>query len=344
MIFAAQSHNTNCVSLQVAPRLALIMAIEDQPSQPKPFGIWLKGAFISNLCGFVCLAILWVVGSKFDWRLLGDFGSWTSGTLVASTFLVVPFGIGFFASLFWKPANLSSGARFGWTFFNFLFSLVGAMFVLREGSICLVMASPLLLGLMWIGSATGALFWARNSFLGASVLPLLIGFLVFDAAQPHSYHETVVTEFHSTQSPQKLWRYVANYPRNDAPPTWWMNRLGLPYPLKSKGEAKIGGRRDVEFSGKVFAGERITRVQPNRLIEFEIDRQPAHPEITNHFKMKRGQIELLPDGKGGTLLRATGDYELRVFPAWYFGYWTNATLHNLHFRVFEHMNRLANAN
>jgi hypothetical protein len=314
---------------------------QETPKSIHRFWIWLQGAFVSNVCGFVCVAILTIVGSGFNWKRLGQVGEWTSGTLSASTFLVVPFAIGFCAALFWKRADLSKGARFGWTMGNLALSLLGASVALREGALCLVMAAPLLLGLMWAGSACGAVFWARNSFLSASVLPLLLVVLVGDAASPHSFREAVSTEVHSHQPPEKLWRYVASYPRNDAPPNFWLWQLGLSYPVEANGEPKIGGRRDCRFSGDVSIGERVVSAQPNRKLEFIVDKQANHPEVVGHFALERGRLELLPDGRGGTIMRGTSWYELKVYPAFYFAPWTRSIIHHVHRRVFEHMDRLA---
>lgn len=317
----------------------------DQPLEPLPrvnlFGIWLKGAFISNVCGLACLAMLSWAASGFDSSRFGEVASWTSGTLVASTFLTLPFAMGFGAALFWKPANLSGKSRFWWTLGNLLLSLGGAALILREGSICLVMAAPLLLLLMGAGSAVGAHFWNRNSFLSASVLPVLMLLALYDASQPHFYAHSVVTQLHSDLPPQKLWRFVASYPRNEAPPEWWLWQLGLPFPIEARGEPVVGGRRDCNFSGGVSIGERVVSVVPGRRLEFVVDKQPNHPEVLHHFVLRRGRLELLPDGRGGTTMRGTSWYELKVYPAWYFGPWCDAVVHHVHERVFRHMDRLA---
>lgn len=308
---------------------------------PNPFGVWLKGALASNLGGLAVLAMMRVVASDGGLNRLGDIGQWTQGTLVASTFLVLPFAIGFGAAFFWREARRSGTARFGWTLANFAVSLGGAAVVLREGALCLVMAAPLLLLLMWIGCAVGFEFWKRHSPLKASVVPLLVLWCLGDAATPHDFHGAVTTQFRSTQPPAKLWRFVASYPRNEASPEFWLWRLGLPYPVQARGEPRLGGRRDCAFSGGVSIGERVVHVVANRKLEFVVDEQPNHPEVVNHFRLERGRIELWPDGRGGTILRGTSWYALKVYPTPYFCLWTRSIIHHVHERVFAQMERCA---
>ena len=334
-----QVHHTARMSQEPSPQLE---------TRPRPetrvqyFLIWLKGTFISNVCGLACLAIIALVASNTDFQRLS--GGLTSTVLVSSTFLALPFAIGFGAAFFWMPANLRGGLRFAWTFFSWLISLAGAALVLREGSVCLVMASPLLLVLMWAGCETGTQFWKRKPYLGASVLPLLLLLAVYDASQPHFYGNRVQTVVHSDLPPSRLWPYVANYPFNEAPPEWWLWQIGLPYPVQATGEPRLGGRRDCRFSGGVTVGEKVVAVEAGRNLEFVVDKQPNHPEVLNHFKLVRGRLELLPDGHGGTLMRGTSWYELQVYPAWYFGPWCDSVVHHVHERVFRHMDRMARRN
>ncbi|RYX84882.1 SRPBCC family protein [bacterium] len=304
------------------------------------WGIWFKGMLASNVAGLVCLAIINYIltGGNFRQFLRAEG---TSSVIIASTFLALPFAMGFGASFFWKAANMTPRGRFSWTFFNLLISIVGSYVVLHEGVICLLMAFLLLWCVMWAGCEMGDVFWRHNSFLGATVLPLLALIILYDASQPHFFSSQAQTTMHSDLPPSKLWPYVASYPRNDAPPEWWLWRIGAPYPLQVTGDARVGGRRDCLFSGGVSVGEKVVKVDEGRMIEFEIDKQPNHPEVVNHFEVTRARMELLPDGHGGTIMRGTGWYNLQVYPTWYFAPWCDAALHHVHERVFLHMERLA---
>lgn len=316
-----------------------------RPRDPK--AALLVGYLVSQVLGFGALAIVTLVFSRFDWRKMGDFGQWTAGILGFSQFLLIPFGMGFVAAYFWLdrfpiPKDFPPGVKrkapqvgCGAAFLNTLLACVGAFVVLREGSICLLMASPLLCLFMWLGIQTGVHFWRKNPFLSASLVPLFLLLVFAEANRGASPTLAVSTEFHSSAAPETLWRYTANYPLNPHPPTWWLYRMGLPAPMQSIGKAKIGGRRDCLLSGDVRIGEKIVVAQPNRTLEFIIDRQPQHPEIVHHFELLRGRIELLPDGRGGTTLRGTSWYRLHVAPVAYFDLWSARIVHQTHERVFE---------
>lgn len=307
--------------------------MSDSSKSPQ-FSPFLQGLIFSNLQGLLSLLVLRALISWLDSSARG--ADW-SGYLLASNFVIVPFGMGFCAALFWRK----SGRRpYVWCVPNFAVSLVGAAIVLGEGAICLVMASPLILVLQLLGAGLG--FWAfdRMNYLSFSVWPALLLLMFADASTPRSFHTQAVTEFHSSATPQQLWKFVAQYPPIESEPNFWMWRMGLPYPLSVKGEAKVGARRDCQLSDGGEVGQKITRVERHRLLEFVDDKQPKHPEILNHFELKSGSIELVPH-KGGTLIRATTRYRLDVYPTFYFNYHTSSVLHHAHWRILSWMDRCA---
>jgi len=315
--------------------------------------LWV-GYGASQFVGLGALALVTLIFSHWNVQRLSDTGRWTAGILGFSQFLLIPFGMGFVASYFWldrygilQNFQPRAGKRLpfvgaGASFLNTFFACCGAAFVLREGSVCLIMASPLLWLFMWLGIQAGVHFWRKNPFLSASLVPLfLLLFASAEANRPPAPVVSVSTEFHSSASPRSLWRYTANYPRNPHTPTWWLYRVGLPAPVQSVGAATVGGRRDCLLSGDVQIGEKIVVAQPNRKLEFIIDRQPQHPEIVHHCTLVRGRIELRSDGHGGTLLRGTSWYRLNVAPLAYFDWWSAQVVHHTHQRVFEWMDELA---
>ena len=326
-----------------------------RPKDPRA-AVW-AGYGISQIVGFGALALVTLIFTNFDFEKLGDFGSWTAGILGFSQFFLIPFGMGVVASYFWldtlkiavTPSELQSAKALRRkrpfvgvpTFLNTLLSCVGAAVVLREGVICLVMASPILWLFMWLGALAGDQFWRRNPLLNVSLVPLLLLLALVESNNTPSSTFAVTTERYSTASPAALWRYTANYPRNPHPPKWWLYQMGLPAPLQSTGTAKVGGRRDCVLTGGVSIGEKIVVAEPNRKLEFVIDIQPQHPEIVHHFRLERGRIELVPDGRGGTILRGTSWYRLNVAPLAYFDLWSAEIVRQTHSRVFDWMDELA---
>ena len=305
----------------------------------------LVGLLVSQGAGLGALALVTLIFTRFDWDRMGDLGSWTGGILGFSQFLLIPFGMGFVAAYFWFPPPVSPKFKAkpvaGAAFLNTLAACVGSAIVLREGAICLLMASPLLWAFMALGMSVGQGFWRKNPFLSVSLLPLFLLLIFAEAARPQTQTFAVSTRFHSRAAPASLWRYTANYPRNPHPPRWWLYRLGMPAPQQSVGAPLVGGRRDCLLSGDVSIGERIVVAQPSQKLEFVIDRQPQHPEITRHFVLERGRIELSSDGHGGTWLTGTSWYRLDVAPTPYFDLWASQVVHHTHERVFAWMDELA---
>ncbi len=326
-----------------------------RPKNPRA-AIWM-GYLVSQVVGFGAIALVTFIFTNFDFAKLGDLGSWTAGILGFSQFLLIPFGMGMVASYFWldtlrisvTATELKNGAALTRkvplvgleSFINTSLACFGAFFVLREGTICLLMASPILWLFMWLGMITGDKFWRKNPFLGVSLAPLFLLLVFAEASRPQTQVFRVSTQFHSKAAPEKLWKYTANYPRNPRAAQWWLYRLGLPAPMESTGIAKVGGRRDCLLSGGVDIGEKIVVADQCRRLEFVIDKQPVHPEITRHFVLLRGRIDLQDDGQGGTILTGTSWYRLNVAPVAYFGLWSDAVVHQTHLRVFGWMDELA---
>ena len=308
----------------------------------------LVGLLVSQLAGLGALALVTLIFNRLDFSKMSDLANWTGGILGFSQFLLIPFGMGFVAAYFWFPPEVAPGKKFvewkpvaGAALLNTLVACLGATLVLREGVICLVMVSPLLWIFMSVGMTAGQHFWRKNPMLSVSLVPLFLLLVFLEAGRSSSQTFAVATRFHSSASPQSLWCYTADYPRNPHPPLWWLYRMGLPAPQQSNGAPIVGGRRDCILSGEVSIGEQIVVAQPSRKLEFIIDRQPQHPEITRHFVLERGRIELLPDGRGGTWLVGTSWYHLQVAPTGYFDWWSAQVVHQTHERVFSWMDELA---
>ncbi|HEX9996609.1 MAG TPA: hypothetical protein VGB45_05670 [Abditibacterium sp.] len=322
-----------------------------RPQNPR-LAIWM-GYLVSQIVGFGALAIVTLIFTNFNFNKLGDVGAWTGGILGFSQFFLIPFGMGFVASYFWlrdvkdlgvvvkvnKFYKRQSGE--GSAFLNTLLSCFGAAFILREGVVCLLMASPILWMFMSFGVRTGAHFWRKNPFLSVSLAPIFLLLVFAEAGRPASEPFAVSTQFHSKASPAALWKYTASYPTNPHPGDWWLWRMGVPMPMSLDGKPVKGGRRDAILSGGVSAGSYVTHAEFARRLDFKFDQQPRHPEITHHFLLERGRIELIPDGQGGTFIKGTSWYRINVAPATYFNGWASAIVHQLHTRVFSWMDELA---
>jgi uncharacterized protein YndB with AHSA1/START domain len=228
-----------------------------------------------------------------------------------------------------------------------LIELFGAALFMHEGIICLIILSPIVFILIVCGAAIGRalIAWrARASrTLQVSLVPLIFFAVLAEAAGPRPDHVAAVTDSVTINaSPEYVWRYIVQYPENTSPPEYWLWRIGLPAPIQSVAEApRIGATRLCRFSNGVAFEERIVELVPNRVLTFDVTRQPNDPEVLGHFRFERGQIQLTPNRDGSTTVTATSRYRLFVRPAAYFDLWTVDITRNIHFRVLNHIKRLA---
>jgi hypothetical protein len=221
-----------------------------------------------------------------------------------------------------------------------------AYFIIREGVICLIIMSPLLFFMIWIGALIGrAMFFNLGRKVQVSLVPLVMLAVLAEARLPAPNFSAEVTDSVIVNAPPEyVWRYVTTYPENGDPPDYWLWQAGLPYPTQSVAEAsEIGAKRICAFNTGIAFEERIIELRPNEVMTFEVTAQPDHPEVTGHFQFDRGQVRLTRNADGTTTLTAISWYRLFVRPAAYFNWWTEDITRQVHFRVLNHMKALAEA-
>jgi uncharacterized protein YndB with AHSA1/START domain len=225
--------------------------------------------------------------------------------------------------------------------------LLIAMIPMREGVICLIIASPLLLAIIAIGLVIG---WAASSVIRSpvvrsSIVPLALLAAAYDTQTgPPIYATSVADTMTINAPPEYVWRYIVSYPENDTPADYWLWKIGLPLPTRSVATAaEIGATRECRFSQGVVLKERITELVPNKVVTFDVVEQPDDPEILGHLTLDKGQLYLEPNADGSTTVIATTWYRLYVAPALYFDWWATDIGRNVHRRVIGQVKRLAEA-
>jgi len=220
-----------------------------------------------------------------------------------------------------------------------------AALVLREGFICLLIASPIVIALMAFGALLGRVFARLHPIrsVRVSLAPLIVLAVFGEAAGPRPDALQVVTDSVIINAPPDyVWRYVVQYPENTSPPEYWLWRIGLPAPEQSLAEApRVGAKRVCRFSTGAAFEERIIDLQPDQSMTFAVTKQPNDPEVLGHFRFDQGRIALTRNVNGTTTITATSWYHLYVRPAAYFGWWAQDITRQVHFRVLNHVKRLA---
>jgi hypothetical protein len=264
-------------------------------------------------------------------------------TVAFTSLFVVPIGMGFFAAYFRSKFELRVWQIFVFSLVTTATAVLGAYLFFNEGHICLFIASPLLLMLIVVGVAIGHRTFASGfDRLNAFVLPLVFIAMVADARLRTAQERVVVDELIVNANAVDVWKYVVAFPKITAPPTYWLNRLGLPAPLETTcAGAFVGADRACIFTNGLIFKERVSELEHARLLTFGVIEQPRDPELLGHLDLHRGQFELRPNADGTTKLIGRSWYTLHVRPHWYFDWWTRDITREVHLRVMRHIKALA---
>src|SRR6266480_3110970 len=188
-----------------------------------------------------------------------------------------------------------------------------------------------------------AWFWRRlNRTIGWSFLDAL-GLIALGESVYHSEGLAVVTDrIIINAPPAKVWPHVLAFPTIPDPASYWIFRLGLPYPTTTtNGGNFVGADRQCIFSNGVVIKERVAEFVPNEKLTFDVAEQPTDPEAYGHITLHRGQFVLQDNHDGTTTLIGSSWYTLHVRPRWYFDLWTRDMSRAVHLRVMNHIKRLS---
>jgi hypothetical protein len=276
-------------------------------------------------------------------------------------FVAMPFCLGLVSTLIYgyhKPRSFSSCLVVSCVSVALLGLVLLGIAV--EGVICLLMAAPIGLILAMMGGALGYVLQRNHwddirtqSTFGALLLflPLMMG---ADALKPHDPPLlTVSTQIEIAAPPQTVWRYITSFPTLEAPKEWPF-RIGIAYPIRSTLTGSgIGAQRTCQFSSGYFV-EPINVWEENQRLGFRISGEPLVMEEmspyghihTKHidgqyFQAQDALFVLTPLPNGHTLLTGTSRYRNRMWPVDYWRLWSDAIVHQIHLRVFNHIKQLA---
>ena len=229
-----------------------------------------------------------------------------------------------------------------------------------EGLICIVMAVPLALVLAAAGAASVSFSHTAHKVSGSSangssllLAPALVACNLFFSQQEPAH--SVTTELEIAAAPERVWENVIHF-RDLPEPTELLFRVGLAYPKRAEIVGTgVGAVRYCEFSTGPFV-EPIEVWDEPRLLRFSVAHNPEplrevsvyksiHPSHLNgYFASEKGQFKLTALANGHTLLSGTTWYRLNMQPSPYWRLWSDAIVHQIHFRVLRHIQNLSQGN
>lgn len=235
-------------------------------------------------------------------------------------------------------------------FFYFLALICFAI----EGIICIIMALPFALFLVWFGSLIGYEIITKTPRGGG---PTVIAFVfiipIFSFIEKDTTPTitSVRTFIDIDASPEVVWENVIEFPQLKEP-TEFIFKTGIAYPINAKITGNgVGAIRYCNFTTGSFV-EPITVWDQPKLLAFDVLEQPEPmkeisfwdidaPHLHDYFVSKKGQFKLIKLANGKTRLEGTTWYYHKIKPEFYWKLWSNYIVHAIHNRVLEHIKRNA---
>ncbi|MDX1952856.1 MAG: hypothetical protein SFY81_11790 [Verrucomicrobiota bacterium] len=265
-------------------------------------------------------------------------------------FIGLPFMIGFLSMLLTPPDSPFSKG-FKNTLLALALTALLLLLLMIEGIICILMAAPLALLLAWLGALL--LYLLRNSYRSWNqgrifscsllLLPFLMVIEVFFPRTPSLIK--VQSQLEIEASPLTVWSNVIQFPELP-PPTEWMFKLGIAYPLHATIEGTgTNAIRKCNFSTGTFLEPIIIWDEPN-LLRFTVISNPppmrefalghVHPpHLENFLQSQAGEFKLIQLPGNRTRLEGTTWYVHNLWPEKYWQLWSDQIIHTIHLRVLN---------
>ena len=226
-----------------------------------------------------------------------------------------------------------------------------------EGLICIVMALPIALPLAILGGAVGFLAQRHHLMRQAPSIMLLmfavpVGVMTSEKMKPSEAHLISVRSTIRIEAPAgHIWKNLIAFPDVVQPPETFF-RLGVSFPIHASlhGE-RVGAIRECLFSTGTFV-EKINLWEEGKSLGFTVVSGPEsmqefspydiHPRhLHGYFVPESAEFRLIPNPDGSTQLEGVSRYRNSMWPAAYWRLWSDAVLHRVHMRVFEHVKVLS---
>ena len=295
-------------------------------------------------------------------RLLFDFFDGSLGIMSLSFFFLVPFLLGYLTILLlpYKESHTATGAFFK-PLLPCLVILVVTMYFNIEGSICWIMAFPILGVFAGIGGVIAfnrkkrrAMIkerwdfekddWHKPGSLKISLLfliPLLAGIIEGDSTSS-SKTLTIEKKMELKAAPDAVWNALIENSRSHTGTrrNTLSGMMGFPHHLNTTMRTpSVGGSRVATYEKGLEFVETIKKIEPGRLLILEITTDPSkiskaimdeHIVIGgDHIKMQEDEYRLEPLSNGGTRLTLSSRFVINTPFNWYAGIWARLLMSDI---------------
>ncbi len=275
-------------------------------------------------------------------------------------FVGAPFGMGLISTIVFGFCGYRTGAAYRFVSIASVVGLELLMFAIgAEGMGCLFMALPIWIVAGVLGGFVGEAIQQRAADKREMALSTLVIIVAVPAllgmeylTQPNAPTHMVMTSLRIEAPPERVWKNVVGFP-DLPPPTEWLFRLGIAYPISASIDETGGtGERRCEFNTGTFV-EPITVWNPPIRLQFSVTKNPppmrewsfyenVHaPHLEGFLCSRAGQFVLKPQANGGTRLEGSTWYEHNMRPVGYWRFWSDRIIATIHRRVLRHIKTLS---
>lgn len=333
LFFAILSVLPSAADQQRAPARSLYQYIPDSK-----FGSALAAMAITVGLSLLLLYLMIDVLGEYSWGI----------------FVGIPFFLGFGSVLLYgAKRNLGLRDASAVAMLSVLFFGIAIFAAAMEGLLCLLMAFPIGFLIAMLGAWVGYAVLRRSD--DTSLKVYLMPFIVVAVLSTGEHMESpqprlvsVTTEVTVSAPRKAVWDQLVAFSTIDAPQEL-IFKMGIAYPLEAVIEGRgVGAIRECRFTTGAFI-EPITAWDEPNLLQFSVlDQPPPMVEwslyddlhldhLDGYFRSRRGEFLLVMQDDGTTLLKGTTWYENAMWPAPYWQLWTDFILHQIHYRVLNHI-------
>ncbi len=300
--------------------------------------------------------------------LVGVLGAWVTitwlGNYGLSLFLALPFVMGYISVWAHTRAHPRSYINvLALASLSVFLAGMGILAIAIEGVICLVMAAPIAWLLALLGGSLAYVIHtepgfgrAQTSTFGAVLLALPLLMSIEHAAPPAVPRFQVHSSIEIAAPPEIVWKRIIAFPPLTKPNDAFFRYAGIAYPMEARirGEG-LAADRECRFSTGSFK-EPILAWETNKHFAFGVADEPMLMTETSpygqihvrhledrDFQPERADFVLTALPNGGTRLEGTTTYQNKMWPGAYWRLYTDAIVHTIHRRVFEHVKQLSEA-
>lgn len=302
------------------------------------------------------ISITFIISSLLT--LLGIYGI---GQYGLALFILTPLLVGFSSTvLYGYNHKISKTAAFSISALTISIMLIVLLIFAIEGIICIAMATPIALALLFIGSSLGHYFVSKNNsntmttLIALTFLIPLTGFVEKKVETEENNIIAVTTSLKINASRETVWRNVIVFPELSAP-TELLFKAGIAYPINATIDGQgVGAIRYCNFTTGSFV-EPITKWDAPALLSFDVLESPQPmkelsfwdidaPHLHDYFVSKKGQFKLIKLSDNETMLEGTTWYYNKIKPNFYWNLWSNYIVHHIHNRVLTHIKQTSEKN